>query len=57
MSKFSVYFTRLVVLVLLTASIAGCTGSRKAVREPLKEEGAEYLMGKLKEHEVKFRQY
>lgn len=57
MSKISKFGARVIVLVLLAAGIASCTGSRKAVREPLKEEGAEYLMGKLKEHEVKFKQF
>ena len=57
MSKFPKYCARIVVFVLLAAGLASCTGSRKAVREPLKEEGAEFLMGKLKEHEVKFSQF
>lgn len=57
MSKFSKYWSQIAVLILLVSVITSCTGSRKAVREPLKEEGAEYLMGKLKEHEVKFRQF
>ena len=57
MSKFPKYCARIVVFVLLAAGLGSCTGSRKAVREPLKEEGAEFLMGKLKEHEVKFSQF
>jgi hypothetical protein len=43
-------------LLLLIAATA-CTGTRKAVREPIKEQGAEYLVDKLKEHELKFSQF
>ncbi len=46
----------LAFLLLLIAATA-CTGSRKAVREPIKEQGAEYLVDKLKEHELKFSQF
>jgi len=45
-------FTTIIVIVF-----SSCTGSRKAVREPIKEQGAEFLMGKLKEHELKFDQF
>lgn len=38
-------------LILLSA---GCTTSRKAIREPLKEQGADYLINKLKDNELKF---
>lgn len=31
-----------------------CSPTRKAIKAPLKEEGAEYLFNKLKEHELKF---
>jgi len=37
--------------------LAACTGSRKAVKEPLREQGAEYLVTKLKKHELKFQQF
>jgi hypothetical protein len=37
--------------------LVSCTVSRKAVREPLKEQGTEYLVGKLKENELKFHQF
>jgi hypothetical protein len=40
-----------VVSVLFMAS---CSPSRKAIRAPIKEEGADYLFKKLKEHELKF---
>jgi N-acetyl-beta-hexosaminidase len=43
------------VVILLSASLfMGCTASKKAIREPLKEEGAEYLINKLKQNELKF---
>lgn len=48
---------RLLVLFFVVAGMMACTGSRKAVREPLKEQGAQYLTGKLKEHELKFHQF
>jgi len=38
-------------IILLSAS---CSPSRKAIKAPIKEEGAEYLFKKLKEHELKF---
>jgi hypothetical protein len=44
-------------LIFIAAGISACTGSRKAVREPIKEEGAEFLTNKLKEHELKFKQF
>ncbi len=54
-------YTRLVALLLFAgftaAGISSCTGVRKAVREPIKEQGAEFLMNKLKEHEFKFNQF
>lgn len=54
-------FTRLTLTLFLMSIIAtgfvSCTGSRKAVREPIKEEGAEFLTNKLKEHELKFQQF
>jgi len=48
---------RLCVLLFVIPGISACTGSRKAVREPLKEQGAQYLESKLKEHELKFGQF
>jgi len=57
MSKISVSLVQIIFLLIVGVGISGCTGSRKAVREPLKEEGADYLMGKLKEHEVKFQSF
>jgi len=57
MSKISARLAPIVLFLMVAAGISGCTGSRKSVREPLKEEGAEYLMGKLKEHEVKFQSF
>jgi hypothetical protein len=35
----------------------GCTTARKAIREPLKEQGDAYLMTALKEHELNFNQF
>jgi hypothetical protein len=46
-------FTAIVVLMLWY----GCTGSRKAVKEPLKEQGEQFLHNKLKEHELIFNTF
>ncbi|MBK7215283.1 MAG: DUF4292 domain-containing protein [Bacteroidales bacterium] len=49
---------KLSVLILLAVLfLTGCTGSRKAIREPLREEGEEFLMNKLKENELKFSSF
>lgn len=57
MNKNKTLITRLLPLILFAAFLGSCTGSRKAVREPLKEEGTEFLVSKLKEHELKFDQF
>ena len=47
MRRYYLYF----FLLLL---ISGCASNKKAIREPLKEQGAEYLINKLKSNELKF---
>jgi hypothetical protein len=47
MRRFGFY----VILLLLVSS---CSSTKKAIREPLKEEGADYLINKLKNSELKF---
>ncbi len=42
-----------IAIVILTLSIGSCR-TRKLIKEPLKEEGAEYLFKKLKESELKY---
>ncbi len=56
MSSFTGIHVRL-SLLMMAVFLVSCTGSRKAVREPLKEQGTEYLVGKLKENELKFHQF
>jgi hypothetical protein len=46
-----------ILLFIAIVVLSACTGSRKAVREPLREQGPEYLVTKLKEHELKFHQF
>jgi hypothetical protein len=57
MSRFTRLFFHLLLLVFIASGISACTGSRKAVREPIKEQGAEFLTNKLKEHELKFDRF
>lgn len=44
----------LMLLVSLGISVLSCRTTRKVIKEPIKEEGADYLFGKLKENELKF---
>lgn len=46
----SVFF----ILLLLSIVFFSCQTSRKTIREPIKEFGADYLFTKLKENELKF---
>lgn len=57
MNKYLDVSKQLILLVFITVGTWSCTSSRKVIREPLKEHGAEFLMEKLKEHEVKFSQF
>ena len=45
------------IAIIILAAFSSCTASRKAVREPIKEQGDEFLLNKLKEHELKFDQF
>lgn len=45
---------RITVLIGVLLATVACTSSRKTIRQPLKEEGAEYLFSNLKKHELKF---
>ncbi len=47
----------LLIVLIAGIGLTACTGSRKAVRAPIKEQGAEYLVKKLKENESKFHQF
>lgn len=57
MSRFTRLTLHLFLMSIIATGFVSCTGSRKAVREPIKEEGAEFLTKKLKEHELKFQQF
>jgi hypothetical protein len=57
MNNFKNISTRLFAIIIAAASLVSCSGSRKAVKEPIKEQGAEYLVSKLKEHELKYEQF
>src|SRR5512138_1666455 len=47
-------FVRIICLCLSLLVVASCSTQRKTIREPIKEEGADYLFKKLKENELKF---
>lgn len=49
--------THVGIMILLLVYFTSCSPSRKAVREPIREQGEEYLAGKLKEHALKFDQF
>lgn len=57
MNRFTRLGVQMFLIIFIAAGISGCTASRKAVREPIKEQGAEFLTNKLKEHESKFHQF
>ena len=44
----------LLLVILSVVFMASCSTTRKAIKAPIKEEGADYLFKKLKEHELKF---
>lgn len=50
-------YVRILIAIGIISALSSCTGTRKIVREPIKEQGAEYLTGKLKEHEFQFDQF
>ncbi len=45
---------RLFPFLLLLIILASCSTQRKIIKAPIKEEGAEYLFKKLKEHELQY---
>jgi len=45
---------RLALIAFIVLFSLSCKPTRKAIKAPLKEEGAEYLVNKLKEHELKY---
>ncbi len=42
------------VAIVFSVGFTSCSPSRKAIKTPIKEEGADYLFGKLKEKELRF---
>lgn len=45
----------MLMLVLLSGILfSSCKSTRKVIKEPIKEEGADYVLSKLKENELKF---
>ncbi|MFA5972111.1 MAG: DUF4292 domain-containing protein [Lentimicrobiaceae bacterium] len=57
MNSYIYRFIKVSLILSLVVSLAACSGSRKAVRQPIKEQGDVFLMSKLKEHEFKFHQF
>lgn len=42
------------LIILFALMISGCTSTRRTIREPLKEQGVDFLINKLKDNELKF---
>ena len=42
------------IMFLIILALGACKTTRKTIKEPIKEEGADYLFSKLKENELKF---
>lgn len=42
------------LIIILSLGFSACKSTRKVIKEPIKEEGADFLFGKLKESELKF---
>jgi len=57
MSRFINPILKLFLILILATGYTACTGTRKAVRAPIKEEGTEFLINKLQENELKFNQF
>jgi len=57
MSRFTNPILKLFLILILATGYTACTGTRKAVRAPIKEEGTEFLINKLQENELKFNQF
>jgi hypothetical protein len=57
MNRYKNNSVRLFILAFAAAGLVACSASQKAVKEPIKEQGAEYLVSKLKEHELKYQQF
>lgn len=45
---------KILILAFVVLAMPACISKRKLIREPIKEEGAEFLFRKLKENEVQF---
>jgi len=43
-----------IIVVLISLFTQSCSPTRQAIRAPIREEGSEYLLSKLKERELKF---
>jgi hypothetical protein len=51
----SIFLTSIFLSSILLSSIfLSCSTQKKTIKAPLKEEGADYLLGKLKENELKY---
>jgi hypothetical protein len=50
----SIFHRPFSILLLLILLLASCNTQRKIIKAPIKEEGADYLFKKLKEHELQY---
>lgn len=57
MNRFNYRVIKLGFILSIAIGLSACTAGRKAIKAPIKEQGAEFLMNKLKEHELSFNQF
>jgi len=48
---------RIIILLVFFISIVGCSVERKTIKQPIKEQGADYLFNQLKNNELKFNTF
>lgn len=55
MNKIRFYFVCLLMLIAIMFFSVSCKTKRSIIKEPIKEEGADYLFDQLKKHEMNFK--
>lgn len=55
--KFYLPVLKLILILSIVVSVFSCKSTRQLAKEPIKEQGAEFVLGKLKEKELKFETF